>query len=89
MTKHVRKAGKVDPGDMVTLPVKITCESELTLLNPLARVTLSPCKQDFCALSLSVFQSVCHFAFLFLNFALVLISIATSILRSINFFYTL
>ena len=31
MTKHVRKAGKVDPGDMVTLPVKITCESELTL----------------------------------------------------------
>ena len=83
MTKHVRKAGKVDPGDMVTLPVKITCESEL------ARVTLSPCKQDFCALSLSVFQSVCHFAFLFLNFALVLISIATSILRSINSFCTL
>ena len=31
MTKHVSKAGKVDPGDMVTLPVKITCESELTL----------------------------------------------------------
>ena len=31
MTKHVSKAGKVDPGDRVTLPVKIACKPELTL----------------------------------------------------------
>ena len=26
MTKHVSKAGKVDPGDRVTLPVKFACK---------------------------------------------------------------
>ena len=31
MTKHVSKAGKVDPGDRVTLPVKFACKPELTL----------------------------------------------------------
>ena len=31
MTKHVIKAGKVDPGDSVTLPGKFTCKPELTL----------------------------------------------------------
>ena len=31
MTKHVGKAGKVDPGDRVTLPVKFACKPELTL----------------------------------------------------------
>ena len=32
MTKHVSKAGKVDPGDTVTgLPVKFACKPELTL----------------------------------------------------------
>ena len=31
MTKHVNKAGKVDPGDRVTLPVKFACKPELTL----------------------------------------------------------
>ena len=33
MTKHVsiRKAGKVDPGDSVTPPVKFACKPELTL----------------------------------------------------------
>ena len=31
MTKHVSKAGKVDPGDRVTLPVKFSCKQELTL----------------------------------------------------------
>ena len=36
MTKHVSKAGKVDPGDRVTLPVKVTCKPD-----PLARVTLA------------------------------------------------
>ena len=46
MTKNISKAGKVDPGDRVTLPVKIACKPDL-----LARVTLaqgnslSPCKQ--------------------------------------------
>ena len=30
MTKHVSKAGKVDPGDSVTLPVKFACKPELT-----------------------------------------------------------
>ena len=31
MTKHVSKAGKVDPGDRVTLPVKFSFKPELTL----------------------------------------------------------
>ena len=31
MTKHVSKAGKVDPGDRVTLLVKFACKEELTL----------------------------------------------------------
>ena len=31
MTKHVSKAGKVDSGDRVTLPVKFVCKPELTL----------------------------------------------------------
>ena len=31
MTKHVSKAGEVDPGDRVTLPVKFACKPELTL----------------------------------------------------------
>ena len=32
MTKHVSKAGKVDPGDrLITLPVKFACKPELTL----------------------------------------------------------
>ena len=31
MTKHVSKAGKVDPGDRVTLPVKFACKPELNL----------------------------------------------------------
>ena len=31
MTRHVSKAGKVDPGDRVTLPVKFACKPELTL----------------------------------------------------------
>ena len=31
MTKHVNKAGKVDPGDRVTLQVKFACKPELTL----------------------------------------------------------
>ena len=31
MTKHVSKAGKVDPDDRVTLPVKFVCKKELTL----------------------------------------------------------
>ena len=31
MTKHVNKAGKVDPGDRVTLPVKFAYKPELTL----------------------------------------------------------
>ena len=30
MMKHVSKAGKVDPGDRVTLRVKFACKSELT-----------------------------------------------------------
>ena len=29
MTKHVSKAGKVGPGDRVTLPVKFACKPEL------------------------------------------------------------
>ena len=29
--KQVSKAGKVDPGDRVTLPVKFACKPELTL----------------------------------------------------------
>ena len=45
MTKHVSKAGKVDPGDRVTLPVKFACKPELTLSHllgyPSTRVTLS------------------------------------------------
>ena len=28
MTKQVSKAGKVDPGDRVTLPVKFACKPE-------------------------------------------------------------
>ena len=31
MTKHVSKAGKVDPDDRVTPPVKFACKPELTL----------------------------------------------------------
>ena len=31
MMKHVSKAGKVDPSDWVTLPVKFACKPELTL----------------------------------------------------------
>ena len=31
MTKHVSKAGKVDPGDKVTLLVKVACKQELPL----------------------------------------------------------
>jgi len=31
MTKHVSKAGKVDPGDRITLPVKFASKPELTL----------------------------------------------------------
>ena len=31
MTKHVSKAGKVDPCDRVTLLVKFACKQELTL----------------------------------------------------------
>ena len=31
MKKHVSKAGKVDPCDRVTLPVKFACKQELTL----------------------------------------------------------
>ena len=41
MTKHVSKAGKVDPGDRVTLPVKIACKSGRANFKPLARVTLA------------------------------------------------
>ena len=37
MMKRVNKAGKVDPGDRVTLRV--------ANFNLLARITLSPCKQ--------------------------------------------
>ena len=36
MTKHVSKAGKIDAGDRVTVPVKIACKPDL-----LARVTLA------------------------------------------------
>ena len=36
ITKHVSKAGKVEPGDRVTLPVKIACKPD-----PLARLTLA------------------------------------------------
>ena len=36
ISKHVSKAGKVEPGDRVTLPVKIACKPD-----PLARVTLA------------------------------------------------
>ena len=31
MTKHVSKAGKVDPGDRLTLPVKFARKPELAL----------------------------------------------------------
>ena len=31
MTKHVSKAGKVDLGDWVTLPMKFACKPDLTL----------------------------------------------------------
>ena len=31
MTKHVSKAGKVDPGDTVTLTVKFACKPERNL----------------------------------------------------------
>ena len=31
MTKHVSKAGKVDPDDRATLPIKFACKPELTL----------------------------------------------------------
>ena len=31
MTKQVSKAGKVGPGDRVTLPVKFACKPELSL----------------------------------------------------------
>ena len=35
MTKHINKAGKVDPGDGVTLPVKFACKPELTFTRSL------------------------------------------------------
>ena len=61
MTKHVSKAGKVDPSDRVTLPVKFACKPELTLtffLDYLStRVTLSPCKQALNEESESRFNS--------------------------------
>ena len=41
MKKHVSKAGKVDPGDRVTLPVKFACKPELTLTCLVAWVTLA------------------------------------------------
>ena len=31
LTKHIIKAGKVNPGDRVTLPVKFACNPEITL----------------------------------------------------------
>ena len=31
MTKHISKAGKIDLGYIVTLPVKFACKPELTL----------------------------------------------------------
>ena len=31
MSKHVSKAGKVDPDDRITPPVKFACKPELTL----------------------------------------------------------
>ena len=37
MTKHVIKAGKVDPGDRVTLPVKFAFKIELTLTRLLGK----------------------------------------------------
>ena len=37
MTKLVSKAGKVDPGDRVTLPVKLACKPRANF-NPLAWV---------------------------------------------------
>ena len=40
MTKHVSKAGKVDPCDRVTLLVKFACKTRANF-NPLARVTLA------------------------------------------------
>ena len=36
ITKHVNKAGKVEPGDRVTQPGKIDCKPD-----PLARVSLA------------------------------------------------
>ena len=36
ITKDVSKAGKVEPGDRVTIPVKIACKHD-----PFARVTLA------------------------------------------------
>ena len=39
MTKHISKAGKVEPGDRVALPVKFACKQEVTLT--LARFTLA------------------------------------------------
>ena len=35
MRKHVSKAGKVDSGDRVTLPLKFACKPELTLTRSL------------------------------------------------------
>ena len=35
MTEHVSKAGKVDPGDRVTLPVKFARKPQLTLTRSL------------------------------------------------------
>ena len=34
MTKHVSKAGKVDPGDWVTLPMKFACKPSLPVNRP-------------------------------------------------------
>ena len=46
ISKHVSKAGKVEPGDRVTLPVKIACKPDLLArVTPEHKVTLSPCKQ--------------------------------------------
>ena len=42
ITKHIRKDGKVDPGDRITPPVKVACKPELTLT--LAQSYPPPCK---------------------------------------------
>ena len=39
-TEHISKAGKVDPGDRLTLPVKFACKPELTLTRLLGKPSL-------------------------------------------------